>query len=346
MALHKRLYRSLLVVMILSLLAPLSIFADEEVNPPPAPVNGVASIDGNVSEWNTTLDFFGNLYTGGITTNPILGRYYLRFDCRQDRRYLFMMVSTANGARFVTSQNHYFDIFNTNLNLWITYVASFTGDNNSPPDFTWEQPFNSNNQLRWEASVQQLNYGVYSRTRVRTFVIDSQGITREIFPSDGEDQIDLFNSGCSLAVDLNSFTATPQSNSVLLEWETANETNNLGFNLYRSTSPDEVGEKLNGELIPSQAPGSGQGANYEFVDDSGVGGTTYYYRLEDVDLDGTATMHGPVNATYPSQPTAITMALFNTEAHDPRWAFNLGALAVGLAGVVGWRWRYRRRSNS
>jgi hypothetical protein len=47
-----------------------------------------------------------------------------------------------------------------------------------------------------------------------------------------------------------------------------------------------------------QAEGSPtQGATYQFVDESGQNRKTYYYKLEDIDLNGTSTMHGPVSAT-------------------------------------------------
>ena len=40
-----------------------------------------------------------------------------------------------------------------------------------------------------------------------------------------------------------------------------------------------------------------QGAAYEFVDADVQNRKTYYYKLEDIDLSGTSTMHGPVIAT-------------------------------------------------
>ena len=49
-------------------------------------------------------------------------------------------------------------------------------------------------------------------------------------------------------------------------------------------------------LIPAQGS-STQGASYEFVDTDVKNRKTYYYKLEDIDLNGTSTMHGPVSAT-------------------------------------------------
>ena len=82
--------------------------------------------------------------------------------------------------------------------------------------------------------------------------------------------------------------------AVHVEWETATLIDNLGFNLYRADSPGGPYAKLNDALIPSQAPGSPIGAVYVWTDAAVQMGRTYYYRLEDVDIYGTATTHGPV----------------------------------------------------
>ncbi len=96
------------------------------------------------------------------------------------------------------------------------------------------------------------------------------------------------------AVELASFDAAPQENGVLLTWETANELDNMGFNIYRADS--QVGQlnKINPHLIASQDPGSTVGAAYSFLDESAVPGATYYYWLEDVDVSGAVNMNGPV----------------------------------------------------
>ena len=99
------------------------------------------------------------------------------------------------------------------------------------------------------------------------------------------------------AIRLLSFTATPGNGTVTLVWETATEIDNLGFNLYRSEALDGDYVPLNQTLIPSQVPpGSPTGATYTWVDEDVSSGLTYYYELEDIDVYGNSTRHGPVSA--------------------------------------------------
>jgi len=97
-------------------------------------------------------------------------------------------------------------------------------------------------------------------------------------------------------INLASFTATPKAGKVILQWNTESEIDNAGFNIYRSESEDGQYTKINTDLIPAKGA-STQGASYEFIDNNVQNRKTYYYKLEDIDLNGTPTIHGPVSAT-------------------------------------------------
>jgi hypothetical protein len=107
-----------------------------------------------------------------------------------------------------------------------------------------------------------------------------------------------------LAVALASFTVTNEPGVLVVAWETTSEINTQGFNLYRNMDPMRADEPV--AFSPSQAPGGSQGFAYEWVDSDVVSGQTYYYWLEDIDLNGTTTLHGPVSATA-GTPTSVTM---------------------------------------
>ena len=110
----------------------------------------------------------------------------------------------------------------------------------------------------------------------------------------GEVEDYQLNLGSPTAVKLVRFEAAAQPGGILLTWETASEVDNLGFNLYRAESPEAEPVRLNEALIPSQGPGSPIGFSYTYPDSTPQPGITYYYWLEDVDVHGTVTRHGPV----------------------------------------------------
>lgn len=99
------------------------------------------------------------------------------------------------------------------------------------------------------------------------------------------------------AVSLLSFTATPYNAEVDIRWTTNVERNHYGFNLYRTNADSTRFQQINRELIRNIVnSGSNQG-KYRFIDQDLDNGTRYYYYLEDVDLTGKKTLHGPVYAT-------------------------------------------------
>jgi hypothetical protein len=107
----------------------------------------------------------------------------------------------------------------------------------------------------------------------------------------------------------------------------------LGFNLYRSTSADGPYVKLNESLIPSQSPGSVLGATYTWVDEDVEPGITYYYKLEDVEVSGVRTLHGPVRASAQG-PTAVSIVSFKAQGATHAIILPVGLLLVSIVGLV------------
>jgi hypothetical protein len=106
-------------------------------------------------------------------------------------------------------------------------------------------------------------------------------------------------SDLPLPVELLSFTATSGDQKVTLEWSTASETSNLGFEVYKALS--EAGEY---QLIASYENNEGlEGGgssntqrNYIYIDTYVVNNVTYWYKIADVDYGGIRSYHGPVSA--------------------------------------------------
>jgi hypothetical protein len=131
------------------------------------------------------------------------------------------------------------------------------------------------------------------------------------------------------AVELVEFTATPLSDSILIEWETATEFNNAGFFVTRRTNPNDPYEPIS-DFIPAE--GSGPiGAEYEYLDEDVSVGILYYYVLEDVDTSNLVETHGPVTAmiedsgststpTPSATPTASSTSTFTPSPESSRTA--------------------------
>jgi len=111
--------------------------------------------------------------------------------------------------------------------------------------------------------------------------------TNRTFSKTGEADFSEFSIGDggdnSLPVELSSFTATSDCGKVILNWATGSEVNNVGFSVYRS----ETENGAYGKVAWLEGAGSTAiGVDYEYVDRSAQSGRTYYYYLEDVDIQG------------------------------------------------------------
>jgi hypothetical protein len=85
---------------------------------------------------------------------------------------------------------------------------------------------------------------------------------------------------------------------IRIDWETETEIDTAGFNVYRSEQPAGDFELLNDVLIPSSGDAT-SGSSYSFVDSNVAAGETYYYRLEDVELDNSREQHEIIEYTAP-----------------------------------------------
>ena len=153
-----------------------------------------------------------------------------------------------------------------------------------------------------DADNEPLNYrwflnGKYAGSAASTYLFNSpeKFNTVSVIVFDQQDtsattwyiQVPVKLSNFSAAVE-NSITAGGKA--VRLEWKTASESSNTGFNIHRSRSSAGKYEKINSQLIAARRDGE-----YVFVDNGVEAGGRYYYKLEDIDLDGNSSFHGPVN---------------------------------------------------
>jgi hypothetical protein len=178
-------------------------------------------------------------------------------------------------------------------------------------DGTWTIKYKTGTQLSDEAAVTPANYSdgsatsssadeTYSGTDYKysgwIYAHNTGGSEKAFFDNFGIGTIDQ-----SLPVILSGFRAQSVDGSVLLQWTTESEIDNLGFNLYRSLTPEGEFIRLNETIIPG-AGNSSSRQIYEYTDKNVIRQLTYWYQLEDVSLGGQATRHVPISVTVDSNP--------------------------------------------
>jgi uncharacterized repeat protein (TIGR01451 family) len=130
--------------------------------------------------------------------------------------------------------------------------------------------------------------------------------SRDPDPSNNRDT-DIDRTRTPAAVVLSEFRVTRQASGVLLAWRTVAEQDNYGFRIYRSRTPSHAGaELLTPQIIPGQGRGQAGGAAYSFIDTSPPDGPVYYW-LEDIDLNGTSTFHGPAQPSIQGAGTRVLL---------------------------------------
>lgn len=126
-------------------------------------------------------------------------------------------------------------------------------------------------------------------------------------------------SDTPLPVELSAFNAIYNEDGVLLSWTTGSESENMGFNLYKTVNSEKVliASYLDNDVLLGQGTVS-RTSVYNFTDSKIKAGTTYTYTLADIKLDGTETLHGDmsVQVTIP-ESGAIVAENFTLEPLYP-----------------------------
>ncbi len=191
----------------------------------------------------------------------------------------------------------------------LTYTIVFTNTGNAyatsvvitdriPANTEWHSGGHSHTatEVRWNVASMApgvTGYAVFSvrvrpDTPVGTVILNSQyGVRSAELPATTGGAPVAVTVAPPTGITLEYFALRRVGPSVVLEWRTATEINNRGFNIYRNTTDNfEDAVRLNAELIPGQGRGLAGGATYTFTDTGVEPGNTYYYWLEDIDLYG------------------------------------------------------------
>jgi hypothetical protein len=296
----KTLFNTLLVLAVILVAVPATLvgaanpphptYVDEGATPPIY----TPTVDGDTSDWDLGLDYFSDMLLAGGNggQTEVLSKLYLRYNC--DSGVLYALVLTEPGSTIDADgplDEHY---------VKLTQGSKVVDGNDSPPDgvppdFAFVG-LSGGTALGWEASF-LASQSTYPNFNVHTNVNYAGSVNTSQVPGGAIDLV--IDCNVPASVNLSFFGARALPDKVMVGWQTASEVDNVGFNLYRAESADGPRVQLNqGLMIPSQAPGSGSGADYRFADGDVKIGKTYYYWLEDVDIYGVSTQHGPVKVVF------------------------------------------------
>jgi hypothetical protein len=128
-------------------------------------------------------------------------------------------------------------------------------------------------------------YGVYSNASLTLITGDTRTApftTGGSFFSSRELVGDIYYTATVIPVELTSFTASVVDGRVNLNWQTASEANNYGFEVERKTA----GQKFTKVGFVAGYGTTTETKNYNYVDNTVTSGS-YIYRLRQVDFDGT-----------------------------------------------------------
>ena len=105
-------------------------------------------------------------------------------------------------------------------------------------------------------------------------------------------------------VELTSFTVQAKEENIILNWSTATELNNSGFDIERSQDSKEFVKLgfVEGHGTTSQPQG------YTFVDNNVTAKTKYYYRLKQVDNDGSFEYSETIKIDYSGIPDNYSLS--------------------------------------
>ncbi|HOU12341.1 MAG TPA: hypothetical protein PKZ84_04435 [Anaerolineae bacterium] len=241
--------------------------------------------------------------------------------------------SDAYAAVRVTDAKHPANNATDHLSRY--WTVSSSGITNFSCDVTFDYIVGSEDVVGTESTLKALKYDSGSGWTIGN-AVDAGNHRFSMSVSSFSD----FTGGDNpTAVTLARFEATPQGNAILLTWETAAELDNVGFNLYRSAKADGPYTQLNATLIPPQNPGSVLGGVYEWPDTDVQPGATYFYKLEDIDVKGVSTFHGPISTAVIAAPAAVGLRSLSARGL-------LLPLALGWVVTLGVAVARRRKRNN
>ena len=219
------------------------------------------------------------------------------------------------------------EISTNNGSAWIPLVGNYTkfGTGSFQPN---GQPLYDGSQSSWVREEMSLSGYNSNQVKLRFKLISDGAVQRDGWYLD-DIGIIVYSA---VPVELISFTAKVEQSKVMLEWETATETNNYGFELERSlTPPLSKGEGVSEWAKIGFVNGNGTTEEiklYSFVDKNLKQGQ-YLYRLKQINMDGSYKYSNEVEVQI--QPGKYSLEQNYPNPFNPSTKITYSIPAVGTS---------------
>jgi hypothetical protein len=183
----------------------------------------------------------------------------------------------------------------------------------SSHEVTWTQsgPSGNNYQGLWSGNINILS-GLSASTTYKLHIWAKHwgsGQGDNWLSNGGANYVATFTTDGSVPVELTSFSAIAKGKEVNLNWQTATEVTNYGFDIERAsrqvgTSPIQGWTKIG---FVNGHGNSNSPKSYSYIDKDVLNGS-YNYRLKQIDTDGKSEYSPTVEVTIDNMPTQFELS--------------------------------------
>lgn len=205
-----------------------------------------------------------------------------------------------NGGEVKTFKNSSDDIFGAKL-FYRVYKSGSPASSFVELDLPFNADLGGGDQ-RWQKSDANVDILAMAASN-GTWILEAYWTSPYNFGTHTDDNTGAYYSNTfmvtTLPVELTSFTATPEPKAVALNWTTSSEEHNASFEVQKSA------DGKNFETIGTiEGAGTSVVINtYNFTDESPVAGNSYY-RLKQIDFDGTFEYSDILSVVFDTKITA------------------------------------------